>query len=77
MTGRWAVGKQLRDTACGFADDSRRASPWAARLYDDAIARCKDHPALGHILARACRGTPSQVAEPGTAGSLQQETPGC
>lgn len=77
MTGRWAVGTQLRDMACGFADDSRRASPWAARLYDDTIARGKDRPTLGRILARACRGTPSQVAEPSTAGSLQQETRGC
>ena len=33
---RWAAGKQLRDAVCDFADDSRHASPWAARLYNDA-----------------------------------------
>jgi transposase len=33
--------------------DSRRASPWAAQLYDDAIARGHDHPHAVRILARA------------------------
>ena len=50
---RWAVDKQLRDAVCDFAADSRRASPWAARLYDDAIARGKDHQHATRILARA------------------------
>jgi transposase len=53
ITFRWAADKQLRDAACDFAGDSRRASPWAARLYDDAIARGKDHPHAVRILARA------------------------
>lgn len=50
---RWAVDKQLRDAVCDFAADSRHASPWAAQLYDDAIARGKDHPHATRIVARA------------------------
>jgi hypothetical protein len=50
---RWAVDKQLRDAICDFAGDSRRASPWAASLYNQAIARGKDHPYAVRILARA------------------------
>ena len=50
---RWAVDKQLRDAVCDFAGDSRHASPWAAQLYNDAIARGKDHPRATRILARA------------------------
>jgi transposase len=50
---RWAAGKQLRDAVCDFAGDSRRASPWAARLYDQATARGKDHPHAVRIVARA------------------------
>jgi transposase len=50
---RWACDKQLRDAVTDFAGDSRRASPWAARLYDDATARGHDHPHAVRILARA------------------------
>jgi transposase len=50
---RWAVNKQLRDAVCDFAADSRHASPWAAQLYNQAIARGKDHPHATRILARA------------------------
>jgi transposase len=50
---RWACDKQLRDAVTDFAGDSRRASPWAARLYDDATARGHDHPHALRILARA------------------------
>jgi transposase len=50
---RWAADKQLRDAVCDFAGDSRHASPWAAQLYNDAIARGKDHPHATRILARA------------------------
>jgi transposase len=50
---RWAVNKQLRDAVCDFAADSRRANPWAAKLYNDATARGKDHPHAVRILARA------------------------
>lgn len=50
---RWAVNKELRDAICDFAGDSRRANPWAAKIYNDAIARGKDHPHAVRILARA------------------------
>jgi transposase len=53
VTFRWAVNKQLRDAVCDFAADSRKANPWAAKLYNDAIARGKDHPHATRILARA------------------------
>jgi transposase len=53
VTFRWAVNKQLRDAVCDFAADSRRAHPWAAHLYNQAIARGKDHPHATRILARA------------------------
>jgi transposase len=50
---RWACDKQLRDAVTDFAGDSRRASPWAADLYDRARARGHDHPHAVRILARA------------------------
>ncbi len=53
MTFRWGADKQLRDALCDFAGDSRRASPWAADLYNKAIARGHDHPHAVRILARA------------------------
>jgi transposase len=53
VTFRWAASKQLRDAVTDFAGDSRHASPWAARLYHDAIARGKTHPHAVRILARA------------------------
>ncbi|HEY5399200.1 MAG TPA: IS110 family transposase, partial [Trebonia sp.] len=53
VTFRWGADKQLRGALCDFAGDSRRASPWAADLYDKAIARGCDHPHAVRILARA------------------------
>jgi transposase len=50
---RWGADKQLRDALCDFAGDSRRASPWAADLYNKARARGCDHPHAVRILARA------------------------
>ena len=50
---RWACDKKLRNALIDFADDSRNASPWARRIYDDAIARGKRHPHAVRILARA------------------------
>ncbi|TWG99622.1 hypothetical protein L615_002500000510, partial [Nocardioides sp. J9] len=35
---------------------SRRANPWAAKIYNDALARGKDHPHATRILARAWLG---------------------
>jgi len=50
---RWAADKKLRNALTDFADDSRHASPWAAKVYADAIARGKRHPHAVRILARA------------------------
>jgi len=49
---RWAADKQLREAVTDFAGDSRRANPWAADLYNRAIARGHDHPHAVRILAR-------------------------
>jgi transposase len=53
VTFRWSCDKQLRDAVTDFAGDSRRASPWAADLYQRARARGHDHPHAVRILARA------------------------
>jgi transposase len=50
---RYACDKKLRNAIIDFADDSRHASPWAAKVYNDAIARNKRHPHAVRILARA------------------------
>jgi transposase len=50
---RWEADKKLRDALCDFAQDSRRASPWAAALYDKAVARGCNHPHAVRIIARA------------------------
>lgn len=50
---RWSCDKQLRDAVIDFAADSRRANPWAAKLYNDAVARGHDHAHASRILARA------------------------
>jgi transposase len=64
---RWAVNRQLRDAICEFAGDSRRASPWAASIYDAARARGKDHPHAVRILARAWIGIIWRCWQDGTA----------
>ena len=50
---RWASGKRFRQAIITFADNSRHASPWAAKIYSDARASGKDHPHATRILARA------------------------
>ena len=50
---RWAADKQLRDAVTDFAGDSRHVNPWAADLYNRAVARGHDHPHAVRILARA------------------------
>ncbi|WP_422934441.1 IS110 family transposase [Sinomonas sp. P47F7] len=50
---RWAADKKLRNALIDFADDSRHVSPWAAKVYNDAISRGKRHPHAVRILARA------------------------
>jgi transposase len=50
---RWACNKRFRRAITTFADNSRHASPWAAKVYNDARAAGKDHPHAIRILARA------------------------
>jgi transposase len=50
---RWACDKKLRQAVVDFADDSRRASPWAAAIYRRAVERGCTHPHAIRILARA------------------------
>lgn len=50
---RWACNKRFRNAITTFADNSRHASPWAADIYQRAIARGHDHPHAVRILARA------------------------
>ena len=50
---RWACDKKLRNALIDFADDSRHASPWAAHVYAQALARTGRHPHAVRILARA------------------------
>jgi transposase len=50
---RWACNKRFRTAITTFADNSRHDSPWAAQIYNDAIARGQDHPHAIRVLARA------------------------
>lgn len=50
---RWACNKRLREAITTFADNSRHASLWAAKVYADALARGCDHPHAVRILSRA------------------------
>jgi transposase len=53
VTFRWAVNTRARKALFTFADNSRHASPWATKLYNDARARGKRHPHAIRILMRA------------------------
>jgi transposase len=53
VTFRWACNTKLRDAIMDFAADSRRASPWAAAIYDRHRAAGKTHQHATRILARA------------------------
>lgn len=50
---RYACNKRLRQALTIWADNSRRASPWAAAMYRQARSRGCDHPHAVRILARA------------------------
>jgi transposase len=50
---RWAGNHRLRRAITCLADNSRHASPWAARVYAAARARGCHHPHAIRILARA------------------------
>jgi transposase len=80
---RWACNKRFRVAITTFADNSRRASPWAAKIYNDARASGKDHPHAVRILARAwirviwrcwLDGVPYDPAKHGAAVALARQT---
>jgi transposase len=50
---RWACNKRFRNAVTTFAGNSRHSSPWAADIYNRALARGCDHPHAVPILARA------------------------
>ncbi|WP_155352738.1 IS110 family transposase, partial [Acrocarpospora macrocephala] len=50
---RWACNKRFRLALTTFADNSRHASPWAAKIYTQARKAGKDHPHAVRVLARA------------------------
>ena len=76
---RWACNKRFRKAMTTFADNSRHASPWAAKIYSDARASGKDHPHAVRVLARAwirviwpcwLNHTPYNPARHGAAAAL-------
>jgi transposase len=69
---RWAADKKLRNALIDFADDSRHASPWAANIYNQAIARGKRHPHAVRILARAWIRVIWRCWQDGAAYNAQQ-----
>jgi transposase len=80
---RWACNKRFRAAVTTFADNSRHASPWAAKIYNDARASGKDHPHATRILARAwirviyrcwIDGVPYDPAQHGAATALARQT---
>ena len=81
VTFRWACNKRFRKAVTTFADNSRHASPWAAKVYADARASGKDHPHAIRVLARAwirviwpcwLTGTPYDPARHGAAAALAE-----
>jgi transposase len=64
---RWACDKKLRNALIDFANDSRHASPWAAKVYADALARTRRHPHAVRILARAWIRVIWRIWQDGTA----------
>jgi transposase len=82
---RWACNKRFRAAITTFAGNSRHASPWAAKIYNDARASGKDHPHAVRILARAwirviyrcwLDGVPYDPARHGAATALARQTTG-
>ena len=80
---RWACNKRFRAAVTTFADNSRHASPWAAKTYTDARASGKDHPHAIRVLARAwirviwrcwLDGVPYDPATHGAAAALAEQS---
>ncbi|WP_406410885.1 IS110 family transposase [Streptomyces sp. NBC_01614] len=53
VTFRYAANRRARLAIVGYADNSRHASDWAAKIYNDARADRKRHPHAARILARS------------------------
>ncbi|MFE0654740.1 IS110 family transposase, partial [Streptomyces sp. NPDC059534] len=53
VTFRYATNRRARLAVTQFADNSRHASEWAAKIYNDARRWQKRHPHATRILARA------------------------
>ena len=53
VTFRWTCDKKLRFALVDFAQDTRRASPWADTLYRKHRAQGKTHPHASRIVTRA------------------------
>jgi transposase len=80
---RFKTDTKLRRALTDFADDSRRASPWAADLYSRARARGMRHPQAVRVLARAWTAViwrcwqdhqPYDPTRHGALNRLQQDT---
>ncbi len=78
---RWACNKRFRVALTTFADNSRHASPWAAKIYNQARKAGKDHPHAVRVLARAwirviwrcwLDGIPYDPAKHGAAAALSE-----
>jgi Transposase IS116/IS110/IS902 family len=62
---RWACDHRLRHALATLADSSRHHNPWAADIYQRALARGASHPHAIRILGRAwCGGDLAAVARP-------------
>lgn len=79
---RWACNTRFRAAISTFADNSRHDSPWAAKVYHDAITRGHDHPHAVRVLARAwirviyrcwVDGIPYDPARHGNATALAEQ----
>ncbi len=71
---RWACNKRFRAAITTFADNSRHASPWAAKIYDKPAPRARttrtpsaSWPAPGSASSGAAGSTASPTTPPGTA----------
>jgi transposase len=80
---RFKTDTKPRRALTDFADDSRRASPWAADLYSRARARGMRHPQAVRVLARAWTAViwrcwqdhqPYDPTRHGALNRLQQDT---
>jgi transposase len=78
---RWACNHRLRAALTWWADNSRRASPWAHAVYLSARQRGCDHPHAIRILTRAwlrvlwrcwSNATPYDLTQHHAAAALKQ-----